>query len=131
MHMYHEPSINLTRYRVTLGKEDWDAVGTQIGASPNGGNISIANTFLVLITLALVVTMILIQCMQCLQIHRTLIIMITLFVQFFFSLFNLKKSRCWLWICCLRWLNLQTILLTIKWLNSFATVYFQLNDNVG
>ena len=45
MHMYHEPSINLTRYRVTLGKEDWDAVGTQIGASPNGGNISIANTF--------------------------------------------------------------------------------------
>ena len=61
MHMYH----NRYKSYPLQGKHsrNWGAVGTQIGASPNGGNISIANTFLVLITLALVVTMILIQCM--------------------------------------------------------------------
>lgn len=44
MHFYHEPSVNRTRYKVTLGANDWDAAGTQIGTSPYGGFIQISNS---------------------------------------------------------------------------------------
>ena len=45
MHLYHEPSLNRTRYKVTLGERDWEAAGAQLGTGPNGGFLSIANSF--------------------------------------------------------------------------------------
>ena len=45
MHLYHEPSLNRTRYKVTAGERDWEAAGTQLGTAPNGGFLSIANSF--------------------------------------------------------------------------------------
>ena len=45
MHLYHEPSIGRTRYKVTVGERDWEAAGTQLGTAPNGGILTIANSF--------------------------------------------------------------------------------------
>ncbi len=45
MHFYHEPSLSRTRYKVTVGDKDWEATGTQLGTSPNGGVLQIANSF--------------------------------------------------------------------------------------
>ena len=45
MHLYHEPSQNRTRYKVTLGEKDWDASGTQIGNAPNSGVLEISDYF--------------------------------------------------------------------------------------
>lgn len=45
MHFYHEPSMSRSRYKVTVGERDWEATGTQLGASPNGGVLQIGNSF--------------------------------------------------------------------------------------
>ena len=45
MHFYHEPSMSRSRYKVTVGERDWEAAGTQLGTSPNGGVITVANSF--------------------------------------------------------------------------------------
>ena len=45
MHFYHEPSMSRSRYKVTIGERDWQAAGTQLGTSPNGGVITVANSF--------------------------------------------------------------------------------------
>ena len=45
MHFYHEPSLSRTRYKVTLGDKDWEAAGTQLGTSPNGGVLQVSNSF--------------------------------------------------------------------------------------
>ena len=45
MHMYHEPTLSRTRYKVTLGSKDWGATGTQIGNSPNSGILEISESF--------------------------------------------------------------------------------------
>ena len=45
MHFYHEPSQSRSRYKVTIGDKDWEAAGTQLGSSPSGGVIQIANSY--------------------------------------------------------------------------------------
>ena len=45
MHLYHEPSQSRTRYKVTLGSNDWDASGTQIGDAPNSGVLQVSDSF--------------------------------------------------------------------------------------
>ena len=45
MHFYHEPSLSRVRYKLTVGERDWQAAGTQLGTSPNGGVIQVANSF--------------------------------------------------------------------------------------
>lgn len=45
MHLYHEPNQSRSRYKVTVGQNDWGAAGTLLGSSPNNGVLSVSESF--------------------------------------------------------------------------------------